>query len=110
VSLRVLSTLTVLDIWFSSPASTLLSLALAVFRLTPFPLFLQKVVHPLTDFGPFSETLVGAAYPLMLHRSTTQIASSSHEVLTPFSAQGYANRLFARFQPDTFPLQPFSGS
>merc|ERR1712098_568259 len=61
VFLRVLSTLTVPDIWFPGSASTLLSLVLAVFRLTPSPLFQRKVAHPLTNFRPSSETLSGAA-------------------------------------------------
>jgi len=92
VSLRVLSTLTVPGIWFPDPAAALLSFAHAVFRLTPSPLFLRKVVHPLSDFEPSAETLSGAAHHHHHGEPRYWEASSSHEVLHPSNVQRQANR------------------
>jgi hypothetical protein len=83
VSNRVLSTLTVPGIWFPDPLPVLLSLTLRVFRLTPLPLFVRKVVHPLTDFGPSTETPFGAAPGDCNSELLPTTESSSHEVLAP---------------------------
>jgi len=104
VLLRVLSTLTVSDIWFSDPSLVLLSLTSEVFRLTPLPLFVKKVAHPLTSFGPPSETPFGAASRALNSELSSTTGSSSHEVLSPSSVQRLAGRHLSVSNPTPSPF------
>jgi hypothetical protein len=74
------------------------------------PRFLAKAVSPLTDFGPSSETPLGAAR-LVRDRRRSDISDgsgSSHEVSRPFSVRGSADRLFVPVPPGTPSLHDVS--